>query len=185
MTEKHTLLASGAVMIHGALLAALLVLPAPAQEDDDPSIAQSCLVNSEIRRTTILGNRNIVFITRDDEIYNNQLPRQCPSLRRRSLVNYPVVSNRLCAGYRFAVLMEHRPGDYIATSICELGAFVPISEQELADLTVLTAEDRGRRERRRASARGAMTTRPVELPPEETAAEPAKPTEPAATLERE
>jgi hypothetical protein len=176
MTHANTIRTRLALSLYAASLVALAA-PAMAQDDDAPSIAQSCLVNSEIRRTTILNDRNIVFTKRNGEIYNNYLPRQCPTLRRRSLVNYPVAGNRLCAGYRFAVIVEQRPGQFIQTALCELGAFVPISEDELADLTALTAEDRGRSTRRR-STREAVTTQPVELPP--AAATPTDAAEPGA-----
>ena len=68
-------------------LAAALNAPAGAQsgegqESDAPSAVQQCLNHPTIRRTKILNERNIVFVTRDGTIYNNQLPRQCPSLRR-------------------------------------------------------------------------------------------------------
>jgi hypothetical protein len=162
------------------LLTALLTTVAAGQDDDASSVAQACLNNAEIRRTRILGDRNIVFVTRDDEFYNNQLPRRCPSLRPRSLVNYPVVNARLCAGYRFTVLMERAPGDYIPMALCELGSFVPTTEAEVEDLAALLAEDRGRRSERRRSARDAIATRPVELPPESAAAEPISAPEPAA-----
>jgi hypothetical protein len=157
-----------------ALLAAALTAAAAAQDDDAPSVAQVCLNNAEIRRTRILGDRNIVFVTRSDEIYNNQLPRQCPNLRPRSLVNYPVQNARLCAGYRFTVLLERSPGDFIPMAMCELGSFVPITEAEVEDLAAVLAEDRGRRSERRRTSRDALTTRPVDLPPESAApAEPA------------
>src|SRR5688572_8858256 len=66
-----------------------------AAQSDEPSMAQPCLNHPAVRRTKILNDRNIVFVTRDDTIYNNQLPRQCPGLRRNSLVNYGIANSRL------------------------------------------------------------------------------------------
>lgn len=165
-----------ALLLPAALLTAALA-PSAGAQDDTASVAEPCLNNAQIRRTRILDDQNIVFITRSREIYNNHLPRGCPSLRPRSLINYPVTNSRVCAGYRFAVLMERTPGDFITTSICELGAFVPITEQQLEDLAILTSENRGRRERGRS--RETVTAQPVELPPEDEAPAEPVPGEPA------
>ena len=153
-----------------ALLAAALAALGLAQQDervddatDETSGPVICLKQVEIRRVKILSNRNIVFVTRFEEIYNNQLPKECPGLNRSSLVNYPVTSGRLCAGDRFQVLWEQQPGSYLPAAVCPLGAFVPITETELDDLSAMTEANRGRRPRGR-STREAVTTEPVELP---------------------
>jgi hypothetical protein len=161
-----TLSRRGAFICLPALLAITVAPHVAPQQDDAPSVAQQCLNNAEIRRTRILGDRNIVFVTRSNAIYNNQLPRHCPNLRPRSLVNYPIANARVCAGYRFVVLFERGPGDFVPTSMCELGSFVPITEAEVEDLAAALTQDRGRRNERRRASRDAMTTRPVELPPE-------------------
>jgi hypothetical protein len=88
-----------------AVLAATLWGGASAQngEDadaDEASVAKACLDQPTIERTRILNDRNIVFVTQDG-IYNDELPRQCPSLRRGSLVNYAVANRELCAGSQF------------------------------------------------------------------------------------
>jgi hypothetical protein len=132
---------------------------------DAPSIAQPCLAHPTIKRTKVLDGRNIVFVTRKNEIYNNQLPRQCPTLRRGSVVNYAVANSRLCAGGVFQVLQLIGPTDYMPTFICELGNFVPITEAELEDLTAMTAAGKDQRQRRRSS-REVVTTEQVELPPQ-------------------
>jgi len=131
---------------------------------DAPREPRSCLNHSEIRRTTVLNDRNIVFVTRFQEIYSNELPKQCPGLRRKSLVNYPITSGRTCAGDRFQVLWEQQPGTYLPTVLCPLGLFVPITETELEDLVAMT-EENGERRRRGRSSREAVTTQQVELPP--------------------
>jgi hypothetical protein len=164
-----------------ALLAAALAAPGFAQQGessddaaDETSEPVACLKQAEIRRAKILSNRNIVFVTRFEEIYNNQLPKECPGLHRNSLVNYPVTSGRLCAGDRFQVLWEQQPGSYLPTAMCPLGAFVPITETELEDLVTMTEANRGRRPRGR-STREAVTTEQVELPAAATPAAAAPP----------
>jgi hypothetical protein len=123
-----------------------------------------------IKRTKILNDRNIVFVARDGTIYNNQLPRRCPSLKRNTLVNYPVEHGRMCAGDNFQLMWEASPRNYVPAFVCQLGLFVPITESELEDLTAITEENRERRPRRR-SVREAVTTEQVELPPAEAAPE--------------
>lgn len=155
------------------LLAAAFALPGLAQQAEEADGAErtrdpvSCLKQPEIRRARILSNRNIVFVTRFEEIYKNELPKQCSGLRRDALVNYPITSGRLCAGDRFQVLWEQTPGNYVPAAICPLGAFVPITETELEDLTTMTEENRARRQRGR-STREVVTTEQVELPPAST-----------------
>ena len=143
-----------------------------APDGDESSVAKACLDHPRIKRTRILNDRNIVFFTRDG-IYNNVLPRQCPSLRRGSLVNYAVANRELCAGGQFQVLWQTGVGVYTPAFFCQLGYFVPVDESELEDLVAMTDEDRDRSRTRRRSARESVTTQQVELPP------PAQPAPPA------
>jgi hypothetical protein len=160
-----------------ATCAALLAMAGPgaAQQGEDtdtvesPTEPRSCLNQSEIRQAKILDGRNIVFVTRFEKIYSNQLPKQCPGLRRNTLVNYPITNRRLCEGDRIQVLIEQFR-DYIPGAQCPLGLFVPITEAELADLTDSTDESRAKHPRGRSS-REAVTTEQVELPRAETPAE--------------
>jgi hypothetical protein len=131
--------------------------------EDSPSSAQTCLNHSSIRRTKILNAENILFVTRSGQTYNSPLPRECPSLNRNSLVNYGVVGDRICAGSSFQVLW--RMGmDLMPTFVCQLGLFVPITEDEVADLMALTDESPKARKQRRRSSREMVTTTPIELP---------------------
>jgi hypothetical protein len=170
--DKHTIRKPSAAACT-ALLAAVVATSAPAQDgasedadDDPPRVAQTCLNHPSIKRTKILNDRNIVFITRDDTIYNNQLPRQCPSLKRGSLVNYAIEHSRLCAGGQFQVLWQLDMNRYAPAFVCQLGTFVPITEDELETLTAMTKENRSRRSARRSKGE-AVTTEEVDLPPAE------------------
>jgi hypothetical protein len=152
---------------YAALLAAALTAPIGAQQggaEDDPAVApRSCLPHPSIDRTKILNGRNIVFVTQDDTIYNNELPEACPSLKRNSLVNYGIANGRVCSGDKFQVLWETTPRNYMPAFLCELGTFVPITEAELEHLMAMTEETRGRRGRGRSS-REAVTTEQLERP---------------------
>ena len=158
-----------------ALIAAALAAPGAAQQAEQtestaaPAGPLACLRHPTIRRTKILNDRNIVFMTRDEAIYNNELPKTCSGLRRDSLVNFAIVNKRQCAGDVFQVLWQTSPGNYGPAFVCRLGPFVPITETELEDLTAMTGPDR---ERRRRSTREAVTTEQVELPPAATAPAP-------------
>lgn len=155
--------------LEAATLEAAEVEAAALEAEESPREAEACLDHPTIRRTRVLNDRNIVFVTRDNTIYNNQLPKECPSLRRGSLVSYPIEQRRLCAGGSFQVLWQTGAGNnYIPAFVCQLGLFVPISESELEDLTAATDESRERRPRRR-SRREVVTTEQIELPPAETA----------------
>jgi len=171
MARHHKLRSAAAAW--AVALAATLNAPARAQsgegqERDAPSAVQQCLNQPTIKRTKILNESNIVFITRDGTIYNNQLPKQCPSLGRRSMVNYPIEQSRLCAGNSFTVLYRIGIDNYVPGFVCQLGRFLPITAAELEDLTAMTDEDRARTSRKRSS-REAVTTEQVEVPPTETA----------------
>jgi hypothetical protein len=169
MDKTHILRRSAA--LGAALLATAFAAPGAGQqgEDADDGDAQrsgpkSCINRSDIRRTKILSNRNIVFVTRHDEIYSNVLAKQCPNLTRNSVVNYPISGGRLCEGDRFQVLWEQRPGSYLPTALCPLSAFVPITESEYEDLMAMTDEKRAS-SRRGRSTREAVTTEQVDPPP--------------------
>jgi hypothetical protein len=157
-----------------ALLAAAFAAPDAAGQGNEAELASrssellSCLAHPTIDRTKILNDRNIVFVTRNDAIYNNELPKQCPSLKRNSLVNYGIANGRLCAGDRFQVLWEPRPGNYLPAFMCQLGPFRSITATEYEDLVAMTEENREKRRRGRSS-REAVTTEQVELPRPEAA----------------
>lgn len=164
----------GAILRRSAATCAALVataLPGVAQQNDDPADIDAagprpCLPQPTIKRTKILDNRNIVFVTHQDEIYNNPLPKQCATLNRRSLVNYEVANGYVCAGDRFQVILETAPKVFMPGPLCELGTFVPITQAELDDLTAMTGPKRERAARGRSS-REAVTAEPIELPRQE------------------
>jgi hypothetical protein len=129
-------------------LAAASSSPIASGEEIEKAVAKPCLYQSELRTTKVLDDRTILFTTRHGQTYRNTLPRQCPSMRRGSLLNYAYESRRLCAGSMFQVLWEL--GDRrMPTFLCPLGIFAPITEDEAQDL-IATARSResGRRDGR-------------------------------------
>lgn len=165
------------IVATAALLCALLPGAAAFADEDAASIAQPCIKHSQLKRTKVLGTRNILFVTRDGSLYNNELPRQCPSMRRNAIVNYSIRGPNadMCAGDSFQVLWDVG-SSYMPAFVCQLGLFAPISEDEAADLEAITAERSERRPRRRGE-RDMVQTESVELPaePPATASPPATP----------
>lgn len=148
-------------------LAALAAGAAQAQDeaavadDDTIDVATPCINHATIRRTRIIDARNIAFFMRDGKIYNNQLPRECPSLRRGSIVNYAIANSRVCQGTQFQVMWEAGTNNFVPAFVCMLGTFVPITVEQLEDLEELTATERRSNRRRRARE---PVTEPVDLP---------------------
>jgi hypothetical protein len=64
------------------------------------------------------------------------------------------------------VLWQLDMNRYAPAFVCQLGTFVPITEDELETLTAMTEENRSRRSARRSKGE-AVTTEEVELPPAE------------------
>jgi hypothetical protein len=134
--------------ISSVTLAAASSSPVARGDETENAVAKSCLYQAELRTTQVLDDRTILFTTRDGRTYSNTLPRQCPSMRRGSLLNYTYEGRRLCAGSVFQVLFD-LGGRRVPTVICPLGNFAPITEDEAEDL-ITTARNRtdGRRTRR-------------------------------------
>ena len=159
-------------------LCATLLATATVADEDETSVAQVCLHHPTIDRTKILDGRNILFVTHDDRIYHNLLPRQCPGVRRNTLLSYNIANAKLCAGNTFTVILEVGT-NRIPTYVCELGMFRPVSEHEAEDLVALTEEEpRRRRSARRRNEPDMIQTEVVELPRAETAAPAAPPPAP-------
>ena len=144
--------------------------PIAGAEEIDKTVAKSCLYQNELRTTKIVDDRTILFSTHDGQTYRNTLPRQCPSLRRGSLLNYTYQNRRLCAGGMFQVLLDMGGGRQIPTLLCPLGIFVPITEDEAQDLVATTlsregGRHNGRGERDIVRIEPAEVTAPPSPPP--------------------
>jgi hypothetical protein len=163
---------AGSAALCAALVTALLGTGAVAQKDET-SVAQPCLLHPSIRRTKVLDDQNILFVTSDEQAYHNLLPRQCPTMSRNAVLNYHLARDtrisELCAGNQFTVLTRVGNG-WSPGFVCKLGMFRPVTEDEVADLVKLTEkEPRGRRSARSGSAPSPIETEVVELPPEDPA----------------
>ncbi len=135
--------------------------PVASGEEIEKAVTKSCLYQNELRTTKVLDDRTILFTTYGGQTYRNTLPRQCPSMRRGSLLNYTYESRRLCAGGMFQVLLDL--GDRrMPTFVCPLGIFVPITEDEAQDLIATTRSREGVRRNRRGE-RDSVRVEPAEV----------------------
>lgn len=147
----------------GLALGATVCGRAAADTEDEAPAPKSCLYQNDLRRTTVLDDRTILFRTRAGQTYSNTLPRKCPTLRSNSILNYSVDGGRICAGNMFQVLMNTGFGQS-PTFVCALGIFVPISEDEAADLIARSTQSEDNPRRRRRAERDLVHIEPVEPP---------------------
>jgi hypothetical protein len=142
--------------------------PALAQ-DGEPLVAQQCIQRSLIRRTKILDDRNILFYMRNGVVYNNVLPRQCPSLNPGTLLGYSYRGGQLCADSSVQVYwqMDTRR---IPAFLCRIGMFAPLTDSEVDDLIAAKQASSGRGARKRG--REPVKVEPAEVPEADSAPQP-------------
>ena len=72
-----------------------------AVEDEEPVITdmsepERCLSLRSIKQIKIIDNRNLLFFTRGNKVYQNTLPHKCIGLKADAVINYEVVMSQLC-----------------------------------------------------------------------------------------
>jgi hypothetical protein len=139
---------------------ALVAGEAARAQDDEPLVAQQCVSHSMIRRTKIVDDTNILFYMRNGVVYNNVLPRQCPSLNPHTLVEYSYRGGQLCADSTVQIYWDMNMRQ-VPTFVCRIGMFVPLADSEVEAL-LDRAEGERRRGRRRA--RNAVKVEPAAVP---------------------
>jgi hypothetical protein len=145
--ERCKMTAHGTAWVAPWLLAAMLGgLPGAAAAEDGAPEPRACLPHASIKKTQVIDGRNIVFVARDGTHYVNELARQCPSMRRNSLLNYSIANGQICAGAMFVVMWEAGL-NRVPAFTCQLGLFLPRTEDEVADLIAITSESRKSRRR--------------------------------------
>lgn len=113
-------------------------------DEDGESRAQSCLRETDFRNYRVLSDRYMVFDGRGDTLWVNRLASRCPDLDLRpgSVVAVRSFSlARICENDTFIVsdwfdfASASRRGTALGTGIrCRLGPFVPVSEDQLAEI---------------------------------------------------
>lgn len=135
--------------------AAALSLPtAFAQNDANHSEPARCLSMASVRSTRIVDDGTVLFYHGRGRVYVNRLERQCVGLARENKFTYRVQTgarhSRLCATDTITVIERTGRGFN-----CDLGMFEPISREQ-ADILL---------------GGHAVTSVPVEVPPEQRAPE--------------
>lgn len=97
-----------------------------------------CLSLNRIRRTEVIDDATIVFYSRSDETYVNNLPRRCPGLRSNDRFSYELRQSRLCETDWITVL-ERVGGGFGPGFTCRLGVFHPATE-EIVDILKRASE---------------------------------------------
>jgi hypothetical protein len=86
---------------------------------------------TQLDRTDIIDDRNILFYMRGNEIYLNQLPHRCSGLRMADGFSYRRTISRLCN----VDLIRPLPRGGIGGGVsCGLGTFRLITEDEILAL---------------------------------------------------
>ena len=97
---------------------------------------QDCVRVTSINRTKAVDDQNIIFYARGKRAYRNHLPQKCPGLEREDRFSYQVTNGRLCRIDTITVIQDSVFG-FQPGFTCRLGAFVPLSPEEIEDLESL------------------------------------------------
>lgn len=117
-----------------SLCALLMLMVITVQAEDAAenfSEPQQCISLTQLDRTDIIDDRNILFYMRGNEIYLNQLPHRCSGLRMADGFSYRRTISRLCK----VDLIRPLPRGGIGGGVsCGLGTFRLITEDEILAL---------------------------------------------------
>jgi hypothetical protein len=152
-----------------------LASQSPLSAQQNAGEAQACLARANVDRWLIIDANRILFATRDQRLYRNDLPRACPALRPSSQMSYSNNDGQICAGATFQILIRvstsgnttsvfdratgtstsvEGPG-LIAGPVCALGPFTPVSAEEAAALIAVSQQPPPSRRERRAAREAA------------------------------
>ncbi|HEX5419683.1 MAG TPA: DUF6491 family protein [Gammaproteobacteria bacterium] len=119
-----------------------------AQNDAGNPSTKRCLPLAQIDRTEVVNDSTILFYMHSDKIYLNALPQRCPNLKFDNRFMYRVHIAQLCDSDVITVLQQIGPGLMPGAS-CGLGKFQPITQEEAARLEKTTAEESGKKPKKR------------------------------------
>jgi hypothetical protein len=151
---------------------------ADSKADNFDRTPTDCVTLSNVRETVVIDDSTILFYMRGGAkvTYRNTLPHTCPNLAREDRFAYKTTINQLC-NIDLITVLEQDAGGLRDGFTCGLGSFYPITFEE--------AELLRKEHDKPNSTRGAVKTKPAELPPAKSeapsaaASEPAAPSEPA------
>ena len=114
---------------------ATLVFSAPAApvlaDDAKRDDGRNCVSTRRLKSTAVIDDRNILFVMIGDQVYHNQLPRQCSGLGKAGAFTYSTLGGNVCRQDTIQVLLANSdlPG-----RTCTLGVFYPVAPQDLRAL---------------------------------------------------
>lgn len=101
-----------------------------AQDDGDVDEGgERCIDTRRISNTRIVDKRNILFYMRGEDIYHNELPRNCFGLRPGKTISYRTSLSRLCNNDFITLLDSFGMGMSRGPS-CAIGKFRPVTKEE-------------------------------------------------------
>jgi hypothetical protein len=112
-------------------------------------------------------------------ILQNSLRDTCYGLHAKTRFTYGTTSmKRLCSGDMITLIADLSFGGVASANTCKLGMFLPVNDDEVADLLATASKDKG------GAKKQAIKSQPVELPatdaPKTPATESASPATPRA-----
>lgn len=119
------------------LLPALLVsvqgqsLAAEERGSQDPPM--QCIRLTSIQHISILDDSHIVFYMNNGRRYLNTLPYTCHGLKMSGTILYRTSLSQVC-DLDIITVLDSIGGEYRPGASCGLGAFEPITDQEIAKL---------------------------------------------------
>ena len=152
---KQIIIASAAALLVGGGGAKSAAAQEPSTQ------AKSCVYLSDIDHTKIVDEHTILFYLRNRTILQNSMREPCYGLNAKPRLAYGSESmKRLCMGNTITLLSDLSLGRVAASNLCRLGMFLPVNEDEVADLLATASKDKGGQKKQ------AIQTQPVELPPD-------------------
>jgi hypothetical protein len=130
-----------------------------AAAQEPPTAAKNCVYLADLDHTKIVNERNILFYLRNGKILQNALRDTCYGLHEKTRFTYgssPL--KRLCTGDMITLIADLSFGGVASANTCKLGMFLPVNDDEVADLLATASKDKGGQKKR------AIKSQPVELP---------------------
>jgi len=119
-------------LLASVVVGAFLSSEAARAQDDFDRTPADCVRASNIRSTLVLDDQTILFYMRGNRVFQNQLPEECPRLRKEGRFSYErrvgQRVGRLCSIDAITVLESFSVTPFGAT--CRLGKFHPITPTE-------------------------------------------------------
>lgn len=96
----------------------------PASEN-----GQRCIRISEIKRTEVVDDQNILFHLYNKRTFNNRLPHSCSGLGQTKAFQYKTSQTELCNVDSISVL-HNTAGSLLPGVPCPLGMFEPVAPKK-------------------------------------------------------